>query len=168
MGYASIFDSVPWADVGIAALQTFTLYWIVLIGLRMVGRRVFAELGPQDLILLLLVAESCDLGLTPEDSGYWGTLASVATLLATVAVVERVPALRKLTENKPVLLYEDNRLQTNLKKYLIEESELDSVARLYGLSSYTQFQTLVLEDDGTITGVVRAGQGPGGIQVGER
>lgn len=167
MGYASILDSVPWGDVGLAALQTFTIYWILLLGLRLVGRRVFAELGPQDLILLLLVAEACDIGLTPEDSGYWGTLGSVATLLVTVAVVERIPALRKLTENKPVLLYKNGRMQTDLKSYLLEEEDLNRMARLYGLASYEQFETLILEDDGSITGIVR-GQAPGGIQVEQR
>lgn len=45
--------------------QTFVLFWFVLLGLKAIGRRAFGELGPQDLILIVVVAEAMDSGLTP-------------------------------------------------------------------------------------------------------
>lgn len=153
MDYISIFDPVPWDLVGLAVIQTATLFIILLCGLKLVGRRVFAEMGPQDLLLLLLVAEACDIGLTPDGSGYWGTIASVTTLLLIVGIIERVPFLRKITENEPVIIFRDKELQVDLKKYLLNESELDAAARKYGHSSYKHFKALVLEDDGSLTAV---------------
>jgi len=153
MDYISIFDPVPWPDVGLSVLQTATLYVLLLLGLKIVGRRVFAEMGPQDMILLLLVAEACDIGLTPEGAGYWGTIASVLTLLMLVGVTERVKPLRQLTENKPVILFHNGQRLVNLRKYLIDTDDLDAAVRKYGLSSYMQAETLILEDDGSITAV---------------
>jgi uncharacterized membrane protein YcaP (DUF421 family) len=154
MSYASIFEDIPWDMVGLAAVQTFSLYVLVLCGLKLVGRRVFAELGPQDLILLLLVAEACDIGLTPEEAGYWGTIASVVTLLVIVGITERIGFLRKIVENKPVVLFHNGRLLVKLDKYLINEDDLDRSVRKYGVSSYQDVDMLILEEDGNISAVL--------------
>ena len=163
MDYISIFDPVPWPDVGLSVFQTATLYVLLLFGLKIVGRRVFAEMGPQDMILLLLVAEACDIGLTPEGAGYWGTIASVLTLLFLVGMTERITPLRRITENKPVILFHHGQMMVRLRKYLIDEADLDAAVHKYGLSSYRQAETLILEDSGDITAVlphseIQAGQ----------
>lgn len=153
MDYISIFDPIPWPEVWLSVLQTVTLYVLLLLGLKIVGRRVFAEMGPQDMILLLLVAEACDIGLTPEGAGYWGTIASVLTLLFLVGITERIGPLRRVTENKPVILFHKGQRLVNLRKYLIDEEELHAAVRKYGYGSYMQAETLILEDDGSITAV---------------
>ena len=65
----------------LSVAQTATVYCFILIGLKIVGRRVFAQRGPQDLVIIVLVAEASDLGLTPDEAGYWGSICSVVTLL---------------------------------------------------------------------------------------
>lgn len=154
MDYISIFDLPPWQELGLTVLQTATLYLLLLAGLKIVGRRVFAEMGPQDMILLLLVAEACDIGLTPEGAGYWGTIASVLTLFVLVGLTERIKPLRQLTENKPVILFHRGQHQVNLRKYLLEEAELDAAMRKYGFATYKEAETLILEGAGNITAVL--------------
>jgi uncharacterized membrane protein YcaP (DUF421 family) len=156
MEYTSIFDAIPWEAVGHTVIQTFTLYWLLLLGLKLVGRRVFGEMGPQDLIILLLIAESCDLGLADEKAGYWGTVASVLTILVVGGIVERVPPIRKFLEDKCVVLFRNGQLDKRLMdKNLVEEEELEKAAREYGLDSYRDFTSLMLEGDGSITGIVK-------------
>jgi uncharacterized membrane protein YcaP (DUF421 family) len=156
MEYTSIFDPIPWEAIGHTVIQTFTLYWLLLIGLKLVGRRVFGEMGPQDLIILLLIAEACDLGLANEKAGYWGTIASVLTILVVGGIIERVPFIRKFLEDNAVVLFKDGQLdKRQMRKNLVEEEELEKVAREYGLNSYQDFSTLVLEGDGSITGVIK-------------
>lgn len=53
MQYSTIFTFPPWEHIGLAVLQTATIFWLVLVGLHVVGRRVFAQRGPQDLILIV-------------------------------------------------------------------------------------------------------------------
>lgn len=156
MEYTTLFDPIPWDAVVHTVIQTFILYWLLLLGLKAVGRRVFGEMGPQDLIILLLIAEACDLGLADEKAGFWGAIASVLTILAVGGVIERIPFIRRFLEDEAVILLKDGKLDKELmRKNLVGEEELDKVAREYGLESYQDFSTLVLEGDGSITGVVR-------------
>jgi uncharacterized membrane protein YcaP (DUF421 family) len=155
-GYPTIFDAVPWPEVGITALQSFVIYWFALTGLKLVGRRAFGEMGPQDLILLLLLSESLNMGLIHNDAGFWGSLASALVLLLTVAIVERVPFLRQRMDDGTIKLVENGRLiKPALKKSLVEEQDLQKAAREYGMPSIKAFETMTLEGDGRITGVLK-------------
>jgi uncharacterized membrane protein YcaP (DUF421 family) len=155
MDYAGIFTVPPPAAVALSVFQTATLFILVLLGLKAVGRRVFGELSPQDLIILLLISEACDLGLTDERAGYWGTVASVVTILLLGWFCEKVEPLRKLLESSPVVIYKNGRLDRRaMKKQMLDESDLATAAREYGLDSYREFETIILEGDGEITGTL--------------
>jgi uncharacterized membrane protein YcaP (DUF421 family) len=154
--YTSILDAIPWYAVGLSILQTVTIYWLLVIGMKLVGRRVFGEMGPQDMIILLLIAEACDLGLSHEDAGYWGTVFSVLTILIMGAMVERIPPLRNKLSDSPIELVKDGQpLAQVMKKSLVEESDLLSTAREYGIPDFSAFETMTLESDGSITGVLK-------------
>lgn len=150
-----MFSSVPWEPVLHSIAQTFTLYWIALAGLKLTGRRVFAERSPQDLLILLLVAESANIGLVDEEAGYWGTIASISTLFLLGGIVERIPFLRDSIQGKPVMIYEDGVLHGDrMKKHLLDLSDLEETARRYGVGSYRDFSRIILEGDGHITGIL--------------
>lgn len=163
MEYVSIFDSVPWKGVGISVLQTFILYWLLLFGLKAVGRRVFGEMGPQDLIILLIIAEACNTGLSSQEAGFWGTIASVLTILSIGGLVERMPFLRKLLESGAIKLCEDGVLDRNaMHKNLVDEEDLVKLAHEYGREDYKSFACVLLEGDGSLTGILAdSAQKPG-------
>jgi uncharacterized membrane protein YcaP (DUF421 family) len=155
MAYVSLFDPIPWPAVGNSVVQTFILYWFVLLGIKKVGRRVFSEMSPQDVVVLVMVAEACNLGLSDERAGFWGTIASVLTLFITGGLVERIKPLNKLLEEDPITLFENGQLnKPALKKNLVNENDLQQVAHQYGIAHYSQFTCMTLEGDGSITGVL--------------
>jgi len=154
MEYIGIFDVPPLAPVLLSVVQAVTLFVLVILGLKVVGRRVFGEQSPQDLILLLLIAEACDLGLSDERAGYWGTVASVLTILFLGWLSEKIPFIRKLIDCEPTPLYYDGKLDLRaMKKNMIDEDDLNVTAREYGLGSYREFSCIMLEGDGKLTGV---------------
>lgn len=156
MDYISMFDPIPWAAVGRSVLQTLVIFIIVVGGLRAVGRRVLGERSTQDLVILLLISDASNLGLNDTGSGFWGAIASVLTLLFLGVMADRIPILRHMLGESPVLLYKDGRLfKKRLKKYLVDEADLEHTARAYGVASYKQFSEMTLEGDGTISGVLR-------------
>lgn len=155
MDYTGIFAKPPMDAFFLSSLQTATLFILVLAGLKFVGRRVFGEKSPQDLVLLMLIAEACGFGLADQRAGYWGTVASVLTILVLGWICEKTPFLRQLIEAKPIVLFRDGRLdRKGLEKHMLDESDLDTVAREYGLSTYHEFSKVILEGDGQITGVL--------------
>ncbi len=154
--YVTLFDPIPWPAVGISFLQTFIIYWVVLLGLKLLGRRSFGQLGPQELILLLLISEATDLGLTHLDSGFWGSLASVIALLLTVYLVDQIPLLSAFLESSPVVIVEKGQIKTEaLQKFQISEKDLNHAAREHGVYDPSQFDLLVLESDGKLAGVLK-------------
>lgn len=154
MDYVSILDKPPMDAIGLAVLQTAVIFVFVLAGLKAVGRRVFGEQSPQDLILLLVIAEACDIGLTPEDAGFWGTMASITTILFLGWLCDRLGFIRKAIDGEPVVIYSGGRLDRKvMKKFMIDESDLDLAARCYGIEDYRQFRLIIIEGDGKITGV---------------
>jgi uncharacterized membrane protein YcaP (DUF421 family) len=153
MDYAGIFDVPPLEAVGISVLQTASLFCALLIGLRLIGRRVFAEKSPQDLIIIVLVAEACDLGLADERAGFWGSVASVLTIFILGYLTERISAIRHLLNPKPLPLYRDGKLYRDVMgKHMIDEDDLNELARAKGFASYKSFEEIALEGDGRISG----------------
>lgn len=154
MQYADIFSFPEWETIAISILQTATLFFLVLVGLRLIGRRVLGERSPQDLVIIVLVAEACDLGLSHEKAGYWGTFASVLTIFLLGYLTERIALLRRIFHEKPVVLYNDGHLHRNImRKNMVDEEDLLEVAREAGFSSYKSFKKMTLESDGQISAV---------------
>jgi len=154
MEYVGILDVPPLRFVLLSIVQTFTLFVAVLLGLKVVGRRVFGEKGPQDLVILVLIAEAASSGLNHQGAGYWGSAASVISILLLGWLSEKTKVIRQFIEGRPVFLYERGALdRTLMEKHMVDETDLDSAAREYGLASYHDFTTIVLEGDGAVTGV---------------
>lgn len=152
----TIFDPIPWQAVGISVFQTFVLYWLLMFGIRFAGRRVFGQLGPQDLVVLILIAEACNLGLTQEEGGFWATLGSVLTILLTGTIIERIPALQNFVEGQPIDLMKDGEILPDvMKKWLVQETDLHGAARKYGYDDFNVFEKMTMESDGSITGVFK-------------
>lgn len=155
--YVTIFSPIPWEQVGISFVQAFAIYWIVLLGMKLVGRRTFAEMGPQEVILLLIISEATDLGVTHGDAGFWGSVASILALLLTVFIVDKVPFTETLLQGKAVVLMDNGTYhQALLRKHRIQMDDLEAVGRRYGVPLQA-FECLVLEGDGTISGIIKQG-----------
>lgn len=132
--------------------QSFLLLWLVLIGLKLVGKRAFGELGPQDLVLIMLVAEAMDIGLTPDGSGLFGSIISGIVLMGTMYVVDRIPRVRTWLDGSPVVLYARGKIDVALmERENISLDELQKAAREYGCDTFAQIEKIVLEGDGSIT-----------------
>ena len=156
MNYSDVFSFPGWETIGISILQTSSLFCGILVGLRLIGRRIFAERGPQDLITIVLMSEACGQGLAHQDAGFWGAFASVATIFLLGWMTDRVPFLRKWFQDKPLPLYAEGRLRRDaMRRNMISESDLNETARERGLASYRDFTAIVLENDGHITGIER-------------
>lgn len=156
MDYLTILEPPNWQAVGVSVLQSVALYLLILLGLKLAGRRMFAEMGAQDLVVLLLVADAANLGLTHNDGGFWSSFFSVIAIIGLGSVIEDIPMLRRLAEGKPVTLYANGTLNMKLMhRHHVEVKDLEETARLYGLADYTQFSRIVMESDGSLTGTVR-------------
>jgi len=152
--YLSIFEFPEWSAIGVSVLQTVILFALVFGGLRLIGRKVFSERSPMDLVLILLVAEAGNFGLTNQNAGFWGAFFSILALFFIGYLVDRITFLREFLREKPLLLYRKGYLyRETMKQNMVDEDELYEMAREKGFPSYKNFEAIILESGGKITAI---------------
>ena len=102
-------------------IRTAIIYVVVLIGIRLTGKREVGQMTPFDLVLLLLIANAVQNAMTGPDTSLTGGLVAAATLLAVNAAVSRLTwryrKIRRWVEGTPTLLVHSGKiLDSNLEK----------------------------------------------------
>jgi uncharacterized membrane protein YcaP (DUF421 family) len=137
-------------------LRALVLFAAVYILLRVVGRRELAEMEPVDFILLIVLGDSIQQGLTQDDYSVTGALTTIFTIAAIQVVLGytafRSKRVRKVLEGEPLVLVEDGRvLDKNLRRARIAEDELAEEARLSQVASLKDVAWAVLETSGKVS-----------------
>ncbi len=133
----------------------------VLLVTRAVGRRELSSLQPFDLIMLVVIGDLVQQGVTQNDFSVTGAVLVIGTIaLLTVATSYssfRFPKLRPMLEGEPVIVLEDGKpIVRNLSRNRITTEELAAEARVQGHASLSEIQWAVLETSGTISFVPKA------------
>jgi uncharacterized membrane protein YcaP (DUF421 family) len=144
---------LPWAE---KILRPVVVYFFLVVGLRVAGKRELAQLNPFDLVVLLMLSNSVQNAIIGDDNSVTGGVISATTLLAVNYVVVRFlyghEKLEELVEGAPDLLIKDGRIHLeNCRRELITTSELTAAAHKQGLSSLDEVETAILESGGTIS-----------------
>ena len=121
---------------------------------RVVGRRELSSLEPFDLILLVMLGDLVQQGITQNDFSVTGMVlvgGTVALLTVLVSYTSfRFPRLRPLLDGEPVIVVEDGKpLMRNLARNRITLDELAAAARLEGIAELQEVRWAVLETSGS-------------------
>jgi uncharacterized membrane protein YcaP (DUF421 family) len=138
------------------ALRTGVIYLLVLIGVRLSGKREVGQMTPFDLTLLLLLSNSVQNAMTgPDTSVLGGAIAASTLLLLNYFVADLAGAnrrFRKLIEGEPSLLVHDGVvIQSHMARERVSMDELHRALREHGINSCDQVALAVLEVDGSIS-----------------
>jgi uncharacterized membrane protein YcaP (DUF421 family) len=146
-------------DIVLRAAATFALLYIIT---RVVGRRELGEMEPFDLILLVVVGDLIQQGVTQSDYSFTGAALAVATMaVLTVALSYlsfRFKRLRPILDGEPlVLVHEGRPIERNLRRERITLEELESEARIQQVARLDDVEVAVLEPSGKISIIPRKG-----------
>jgi uncharacterized membrane protein YcaP (DUF421 family) len=141
-------------------LRTLVVFAFILLLTRVVGRRELTSLEPFDLIVLVVIGDLVQQGVTQDDYSVTGALIVVATLSLLTVLVSymsfRLPFVRPLLVGEPVVLVEDGRtIDRNLRRERITPGELVAAARMQGIATLAQVRFAVLETNGQISFIQR-------------
>jgi uncharacterized membrane protein YcaP (DUF421 family) len=144
-------------DIVIRAAVIFAFIWVLM---RVIGRRELSSMEPFDLIMLIVIGDLVQQGVTQQDLSVTGALLAAATIgLLTVLLAwlnYRFPRLRPALEGRPVVLVEDGKaIEPNLKRERITLEELAAQARLKEIDSISDVRWAVLETSGAISFIPR-------------
>jgi uncharacterized membrane protein YcaP (DUF421 family) len=141
--------------VGIV-LRTAAIYAVVLLGVRLSGKREVGQMTPFDLTLLLLLSNSVQNAMTGSDTSLSGGVVAAITLLVLNYLIAEVSGgnrrFRKIVQGQPALLVHDGSIiAAHMAKEHVSMDELERSLREHGIGSYHDVALAVLEVDGSIS-----------------
>jgi uncharacterized membrane protein YcaP (DUF421 family) len=138
------------------ALRTAVIYVLILIGVRLSGKREVGQMTPFDLTLLLLLSNSVQNAMTGPDNSLLGGVVAAATLLLLNYILADVSGVnrrfRKFIQGQPSLLIHDGQIiEAHMAKEHVSMDELQRALREHGIADYHHVALGVLEVDGSIS-----------------
>lgn len=140
-------------DLVIRAVVAFLFVYLLT---RVIGRRELSSMQPFDLIMLVMIGDLVQQGVTQNDFSVTGALLVGSTIaLMTVGISYtsfRFPRLRPALDGEPVIVVEDGKpIEANLRRNRIALEELAAAARQDGIGSLDEIRWAVLETNGRIS-----------------
>ena len=140
-------------DIVIRAAVLFVFVWFVT---RAVGRRELSTLEPFDLILLVVLGDLVQQGVTQNDFSVTGAMLAGGTMAVMTVLFSwlafRFPKVQPILEGDPVVLVERGKaIERNLKANRITLEELAAQARLQQIAHIEDVEWGVLETSGNIS-----------------
>src|SRR4051812_24533087 len=145
-------------DLVFRAAAVFTFIYLVT---RVIGRRELASMEPFDLILLIVIGDLVQQGVTQSDYSVTGAMTVIATFAGLTALVGflnfKFRPLRAVLEGEPIVLAVDGEVvESNLRRERMTIDELEEAVRLQQLPSIADARLVVLETGGNISVIPRS------------
>jgi uncharacterized membrane protein YcaP (DUF421 family) len=137
-------------------VRTVAVYAVILLGLRLSGKREIGQITVFDLVVLLLLANAVQNAMVGPDTSLAGGIVAAGVLLALSAIVIRArlrwPQLRRALEGSPTILVLHGRaIRDHLRREGLDEETLEAAIREHGVSQLRDVEMAVLEVDGSIS-----------------
>ncbi|HVD87014.1 MAG TPA: YetF domain-containing protein [Solirubrobacterales bacterium] len=127
----------------------------------MVGRRELSSLEPFDLIVLVVIGDFVQQGVTQSDNSVTGALLAVSTIGLLTVILSyasfKSRRLRRILDGEPIVLIEDGEVvEANLRRRRLTVEEVDAQARLSEIPSLREVRWGILETDGQLSFVKKS------------
>jgi uncharacterized membrane protein YcaP (DUF421 family) len=147
-------------SLGLIVLRTVVVYVVLLLALRVSGKRALGQMTPFDLVVLLVISNAVQNAMVGPDTSLTGGLLAALALLALDRGVDRLALapgrLRGAVIGSPTLLVHEGQLMlAQLRSEGLTEDEVLQALREHGIDDLVAVKSAVLEVDGTISVVPR-------------
>ncbi|WLS78065.1 DUF421 domain-containing protein [Erwinia pyri] len=138
-------------------LRAVSMYLVLMVVLKVAGRRTLLEMTSFDLILLLIISEATQQALLGNDFSVTGASLTIITLIVVDILFgmlkSRFPRLDMLIDGVPLILVENGRfLPERARKAGISQDDIMNSARSAGgLERLDQIKFAILEKNGKIS-----------------
>ena len=144
-----------------SVIRATATYLFLLLLVRIAGKRTLAEITTFDFVLLLIIGEAAQQGLTGDDFSITNSALIIATLIIldiAFSLIKRwSPLLEKWVDGTPVIVIKDGQVvKEALELTRVDESDiLEAARKLRGIERLEQIKYAVLEKDGGITVIAK-------------
>lgn len=144
-------------DIVIRASVMFAILFGLL---RLMGKRELGQMTPFELVMLVVLGDLIQQGVTHNDFSLTGATLAIATFAFWASVLGwvsyRWPRAERAIEGEPRVLIRDGALiEANMKRDRLTRRELESEMRLAGIASVRDVAWAILEPEGRISFIKR-------------
>ena len=137
-------------------IRVFVIYVLIVLGLRVAGKREFSQLSPLELVMLLMIPELVAQALVREDFSMTNAIIALATLFVLVfvnsALMYRFRSYEKAVTGSPAVLVANGKLiEEAMNKERISAGEIFTELHRSGLDKLDDVKWAILESDGKIS-----------------
>jgi uncharacterized membrane protein YcaP (DUF421 family) len=139
------------------AVRAVAIYFFIYLLTRVVGRRELSSLGPFDIILLVVIGDAVQQGMTQDDysvTGAFIVISVIAVLQVFMSYLSfRFRPVRRVLEGEPIVIVQDGKpIERNLRRERLAIDEVMEKARSSAqISSMDEIQFAIVENNGAIS-----------------
>ena len=140
-------------DIVLRASVTFAALYLLL---RLLGKREIGQLTPFELVVIVVMGDLVQQGVTHNDFSLTGSILAIATFAFWALVMSWAtylsPRLETLLDGRPQVVIRDGELITaNLRRDRITRGEVEAEMRLAGIAHMKDVAWAILETQGKIS-----------------
>ncbi|MDZ7283137.1 DUF421 domain-containing protein [Sphingomonas sanguinis] len=146
-------------DIVLRASVTFAALYLLL---RLLGKREIGQLTPFELVVIVVMGDLVQQGVTHNDFSLTGSILAIATFAFWALVMSWAtylsPRLETLLDGRPQVIIRDGELiKANLRRDRITRAEVEAEMRLAGIAHMNQVAWAILETQGKISFIRKDG-----------
>lgn len=140
-------------DIVARAAVMFAVLYVLL---RLMGKRELGQLTPFELVVMIVLGDLIQQGVTHNDFSITGAILAITTFAFLAILMSWItylfPSAEKLLDGEPRVVIRDGHLiAENLRRDRITQSEVESEMRLAGIARMDQVAWAILEPQGKIS-----------------
>ena len=143
-------------------LRATVAYVFIIFMLRIIGRRELSSLGPTDIVLLVVMGDLVQNGVTQSDDSVTGIFLAISTfaiLTVTMSFLSfKSKRLQTVIEGAPIILVQEGKpIDANLRSERLQLDDVAEEARGQGIESLDDVKWCVLEPSGQMSFIKTSG-----------
>lgn len=148
-------------EIVVRASVIYLVLWVLTRGLR---RRALSEMAPFEMILLVVIGDIIQQGVTQEDSSVTGAVLAVSTFAVWISLWSwlsyRSDRARRVIEGVPLVIVVDGEPVPEVMRIeQVPEADLMEAARQKGIDDLADVRLAVLEPSGRYSFITKADRG---------
>ncbi|GHD04334.1 MULTISPECIES: DUF421 domain-containing protein [Novosphingobium] len=141
-------------------LRASVMFFVMYLLLRLLGKRELSQVTPFELVLLVVMGDLVQQGITHNDLSMTGAALAIGTIafwaLALSWATYLSPRAERLLEGVPRVLVKNGELiMANMRRDRITRAEVEIEMRLAGIAHIAEVAWAILEPNGKISFIAK-------------
>ena len=156
--------------MAILLIRSVVLYFILLIAMKLMGKRQLGQLQPFELVVILVISEMASMAMQSPSATLFSSLIPIATITVLQILISilnlKSEKIRALVWGRPVFLIRKGVLQEkSMAKLHLNLNDIEEMSRAQGYFDLSGIENALMETNGQLSIMPKTSKRP--LQVGD-